>query len=112
MIFAGKRKKRTFRIGDRVLVRVLRADIDSRRIDLGLIDGPLDASPSYDSLAPKGKHGKKGRGPMIVHESQHGGRNHTDSARRDSRDQGRRGEKPKRKGSRGERRARKHRGRH
>jgi ribonuclease R len=41
MIMAGKRKKRTFKIGDIVEVRALRADIDRRQIDFGLIGGPI-----------------------------------------------------------------------
>jgi ribonuclease R len=42
MIFYGRRKKRTFKIGDTVRVRVLRADIDRRQIDLGLVDGETE----------------------------------------------------------------------
>ncbi|MCM2279078.1 MAG: ribonuclease R [Oligoflexia bacterium] len=38
MIFYGRRKKRTFKIGDRVRVRVLRADVDKRQIDFGLVE--------------------------------------------------------------------------
>ena len=39
MIFYGRRKKRTFKVGDPVHIRVLRADIDRRQIDFGLLDG-------------------------------------------------------------------------
>ncbi|MCM2322685.1 MAG: ribonuclease R [Oligoflexia bacterium] len=39
MIFHGRRKKRTFRIGDPVRVRALRADVDRRQIDFGLVEG-------------------------------------------------------------------------
>ncbi len=38
MQFRGRRTKRTFKIGDRVNVRVLRADIDKRQIDFGLLE--------------------------------------------------------------------------
>jgi ribonuclease R len=41
MVFVGKRKKRAFRIGDQVEVRALRADIDRRQIDFGLL-GKID----------------------------------------------------------------------
>ncbi len=54
MVFYGKRKKRTFQIGDKVRVSVMRADIDRRQIDFGLVefkgvavaqtDGPLPAT--------------------------------------------------------------------
>ena len=37
MIFYGRRKKRTFKIGDRVKIRVVSADIDRRQIDFALI---------------------------------------------------------------------------
>lgn len=40
MIFYGRRKKRTFKIGDRVTIRVLRADVDRRQIDFGLVGVP------------------------------------------------------------------------
>jgi ribonuclease R len=33
MVFYGRRKKRTFKIGDKLQVRVVRADIDRRQID-------------------------------------------------------------------------------
>ncbi len=38
MVFFGRRKKRTFRIGDPVKVRAIRADLDRRQIDFGLIN--------------------------------------------------------------------------
>ncbi len=38
MIFYGTRKRRTFRIGQPVRVTVLRANIDERKIELGLVD--------------------------------------------------------------------------
>jgi ribonuclease R len=37
MIFYGKRKKRTFKIGDTVQIKVVRADIDRRQIDFALV---------------------------------------------------------------------------
>jgi ribonuclease R len=40
MIFFGRRKRRTFKVGDRVKVRLLRADLDKRQIDFGLLSGP------------------------------------------------------------------------
>jgi ribonuclease R len=39
MVFFGTRKRRTFRIADRVKVRVARADIDTRTVDFDLLDG-------------------------------------------------------------------------
>jgi ribonuclease R len=38
MVMYGRRKKRTFKIGDPMRVRVLRADIEKRQIDFGMID--------------------------------------------------------------------------
>lgn len=38
MIFYGKRKRRTFKIGDRVKVKVLRTDLEKRQVDFALID--------------------------------------------------------------------------
>ncbi|MGZ3699841.1 MAG: ribonuclease R family protein, partial [Bdellovibrionota bacterium] len=37
MIFYGRRKKRTFKVGDKVKIKVERADIDRRQVDFGLI---------------------------------------------------------------------------
>ena len=37
MVFSGRRKKRTFKIGDLVRIRVIKADIDRRQIDFSLI---------------------------------------------------------------------------
>ncbi len=37
MVFYGRRKRRTFKIGDTVQVKVIRADLDRRQIDFGLI---------------------------------------------------------------------------
>ena len=36
MIFYGRRKRRTFKIGDSVRIVVVRADLDRRQIDFGL----------------------------------------------------------------------------
>lgn len=52
MIFYGRRKKRTFRIGDPVRVRVLRADIDRRQIDLGLIEQQGE-KPAARQISPR-----------------------------------------------------------
>lgn len=38
----GRRTKRRFRLGDRVLVQLARVDPESREIDLDLVSGPLD----------------------------------------------------------------------
>lgn len=40
MIFLGRRKRRIFKVGDRIKIRVLKADIDKRQIDFGLLEGP------------------------------------------------------------------------
>ena len=37
MTFTGRRTRKTFRIGDAVKIRVLRADIDKRTVDFGLV---------------------------------------------------------------------------
>lgn len=76
MIFYGRRKKRTFKIGDPVRIRLLKADIDKRTIDFGLLDGeaPLERAeaPAERLWARKpvrteGGRGDRDRGP-------HGGR--------------------------------------
>jgi ribonuclease R len=37
MVFYGKRKRRTFRIGDPIRILIQRADVDTRQIDLGWV---------------------------------------------------------------------------
>jgi ribonuclease R len=39
MVFYGTRKKRTFQVGDKVRINVVRADLDTRQVDFGLLDG-------------------------------------------------------------------------
>ncbi len=39
MVFFGRRKRRTFKMGDPVRAKVLRADVERRQIDFGLVDG-------------------------------------------------------------------------
>jgi ribonuclease R len=39
MVFAGKRRKRTFKIGQEVRVVAVRADIEARQIDFALVEG-------------------------------------------------------------------------
>ncbi|NDD91070.1 S1 RNA-binding domain-containing protein, partial [bacterium] len=45
MILFGRRSRKTFKVGDRLTVQVVRADLERRQIDFGLVDteGP---SPS------------------------------------------------------------------
>jgi ribonuclease R len=52
MIFYGRRKKRTFKVGDPVRINVLKADIDRRQIDFGLLDG-AEAREPRESKKPK-----------------------------------------------------------
>jgi ribonuclease R len=42
MVFMGRRSRKTFKIGDPMRVRCLRADIDERKIDLGLVEASDD----------------------------------------------------------------------
>jgi ribonuclease R len=44
MIFFGKRKRRTFRMGDRLKVKVARADIDLRMVDFELLEGGAEGA--------------------------------------------------------------------
>ncbi len=44
----GRRTKRRFRLGDRVVVQLARVDPESREIDLGLVSGPLDPTGGSD----------------------------------------------------------------
>ena len=38
MLFVGRRKRRMFRIGDRLRVRLVRADLDLRQLDFSLVE--------------------------------------------------------------------------
>jgi exoribonuclease R len=42
MIFYGRRKKRTFKIGDPLRVQVIKADVERRQIDFGF---PEESTP-------------------------------------------------------------------
>lgn len=44
----GRRSKRTFQLGARVIVQLARVDSDSRQIDLELVSGPLDRADGLD----------------------------------------------------------------
>ena len=44
----GRRSKRTFQLGQRLLVQVARVDPESREIDLELVSGPLDRTGGQD----------------------------------------------------------------
>jgi ribonuclease R len=57
LVFSGRRRNRTFRIGDRVRVQVAKAEIETRTIDFELVSH----EPSPGSAAPVGG-GPKGRG--------------------------------------------------
>jgi ribonuclease R len=62
MVFAGKRKKRTFQMGDAVRVRVARADIDQRMIDFELLQGGkqgIDLNLPVDRMGKPHRKGKK-----------------------------------------------------
>ncbi len=59
MIFSGRRKKRTFRVGDRVKVRVVRADMDRRQIDFDLLDGPLARPEKFEDKSKRARTGRQ-----------------------------------------------------
>ena len=44
----GRRTKRRFQLGDRVVVQLARVDPESREIDLDLVSGPLDPARDPD----------------------------------------------------------------
>jgi ribonuclease R len=44
MIMAGRKKKRTFTIGMKVRIRVVSVDLDQRRVEFALLDGPEDST--------------------------------------------------------------------
>ncbi|MBC7691923.1 MAG: ribonuclease R [Methylotenera sp.] len=48
MIFVGRRKKRTFKIGTPVMIKVIKASIDLRQIDFALVDTPKSKKTSDD----------------------------------------------------------------
>jgi ribonuclease R len=58
MTFTGRRKRKQFKIGDSVKIRVLRADVDRRMIDFGLAtngakDAPTEKTPWRDARGPE-----------------------------------------------------------
>jgi ribonuclease R len=57
MIFFGKRKRRTFRMGDRLKIKVARADIDLRMVDFELLEGGVEGAE-----LPAGAGESRGRG--------------------------------------------------
>ncbi|MGK5085261.1 ribonuclease R [Bdellovibrionota bacterium FG-1] len=61
MVFYGVRKRRTFRMGDRVKVRVARADIDKRMVDFELLEGGTQGG-TRGGPSPKIK--ERPRGPI------------------------------------------------
>jgi ribonuclease R len=71
MIFFGKRKRRTFRMGDRVRVRVARADIDLRMVDFELLEGGATGRE-----LPPGVGRERGRHGQSKHEGRRHGRRH------------------------------------
>lgn len=46
MVFVGRRKKRTYRIGQEVKIRVERVDIDLRMIDFAFVDNSVQLNPA------------------------------------------------------------------
>jgi ribonuclease R len=95
MMFVGKRKRRMFKMSDRVHIRVLRADIDRRQIDFGLTEFESeDGEPQTQKRKPferdsdeepssqtKGKF-KRGRGKHEKREKQPGKKRRVDRGRR------------------------------
>ncbi|MFL5815062.1 MAG: ribonuclease R [Bdellovibrionia bacterium] len=66
MMFVGKRKKRMFKTGDIIRIRVLRADIDTRKIDFGMTEFESVEAPGSkrDKVRPRDEESEaKGRGP-------------------------------------------------
>ena len=66
MIFFGTRTKRTFKMGDRVQVRVARAEIDTRMVDFELLEGgvlgrELPAGAGARKILPRTRHGASSR---------------------------------------------------
>jgi ribonuclease R len=68
MIFFGRRKRRTFRMGDKVRVRVARADIDLRIVDFELLEGgnalkELPPGVGQNRPAKRPERGPRGKRP-------------------------------------------------
>lgn len=60
MIFFGRRKRKTFRIGDDVKIQVVKADLDRRQVDFALLEHHPRAVPTEFSAPPEsGKSGGK-----------------------------------------------------
>lgn len=51
MVFTGRRKRKQYKIGDRLRVQVLKADLDRRQIDFRVVPG--DAAPSQRGPRPE-----------------------------------------------------------
>jgi ribonuclease R len=62
MIFYGKRKRRTFRMGDRLKVKVARADIDLRMVDFDLLEGGTQGAELPPGVGRGGPGRGRGRG--------------------------------------------------
>ncbi|MCQ4308015.1 ribonuclease R [Pseudomonas stutzeri] len=71
---SGERSGRSFRLGDSVEVRVMRVDLDERKIDFELISGGSKAGTGErDSAGDKGDSRKAGRGRKGTESSAKGG---------------------------------------
>jgi ribonuclease R len=55
----GERRRRSFRLGDRVQVRVVRVNLDDRKIDLDYVGRDDEHTPASDSGAPPRYQAKK-----------------------------------------------------
>jgi ribonuclease R len=78
MMFVGKRKKRIFKTGDTVRIRVLRADIDTRKIDFGMIEFESEEGKGPKREIPRSRdeeHEGLSRGPKhkFKHKQKKGG---------------------------------------
>lgn len=95
MMFVGKRKRRMFKMSDRVRIRVLRADIDRRQIDFGLTEfesengepqtpkrKPSEKSSDEESSSQGKGRFKRGRGKHEKREKPPGKKRRVDRGRR------------------------------
>jgi ribonuclease R len=59
-LLRGEHTGVSYRLGDSVMVKVVRVDLDERKIDLQILDGGVVRAPKADTKAGKGAKGGKG----------------------------------------------------
>jgi ribonuclease R len=74
MMFVGRRKKRMFKTGDTVRIRVLRADIDTRKIDFGMTEFESEEGPGTKREKPRSREDEQEKSAYGPKHKRGGGR--------------------------------------